>query len=468
MRTLRERLDVSLFPAGPAAGPGSRAETAVLLLAFAVLGVVLQLLRPGWTASLESLWAEDGPIFLQGALEKGFLDAVFTPYAGYLVLVPRLIGEGAALMPLEDAAAAVSILSAAVVVLSGLAVWFAARAHIQNPWLRGTLACLVVLAPAAGLESVDSAAYVPWFMLCAVFWLLLWRPRTTLGAVLAATFILLTGLSTPGLWFFAPLVALRALAVRGWRDVAIVGAWAAGALSQVPVLAANSEQAIDPSWTSDIWLAYAQRVVDGALLGERLGGEAWVHFGRPFLALLLLAAVVALVFLLRNSSSTGRWLAAIALPTSLLLFVVSAYQRAVGSEIMWPLSVYHGAAGRYAIVPALLIASTALALIDGWLRKGSPRPGRAPTWTAVAAAVLLWIGIATSFDVGEEAVRGTPPWDQALQGAAVECAGGGVDGLSVPTSPPPFGIWLDCQRVLEETSANPASAAAASRAAIGE
>ncbi len=468
LRALRERLSEALFPTAPAEPRGSRGETAVVILAFAVLGVVLQLLRPGWTASLESLWAEDGPIFLQGALSQGFLDAVFTPYAGYLVLVPRLIGEGAALMPLGDAAATVSILSAAVVAVSGIAVWFAARAHIRNPWLRGTLACLVVLAPAAGLESVDSAAYVPWYMLFATFWLLLWRPATTLGAALAALFILITGLSSPGVWFFAPLAALRGFAIRDRRDLIIVGAWAAGAVSQVPVLALNQEQAVTPAWTSDIWVAYAQRVVDGALLGERLGGEAWVQLGRPFLALLLLAALAALAFLLRNSDATGRWLAAIALPTSLLLFVVSAYQRAVGSEIKWPLDVYHGAAGRYAIVPALLIVSVGLVLIDGWLRKGSPRPSRLPAWTAIAAAVLLWVGIATSFDVSDEAIRGTPPWDEALQGAAAECSAAGVEGVSVPTSPPPFGIWLECKRVLEETSAKPASAAAASRAAIGE
>jgi hypothetical protein len=467
-RALRRRLDESLFPADPVEGQGSKGETAIVLLAFAALGIVLQLLRPGWTASLESLWAEDGTIFLQGALSQGFVDAVLTPYAGYLVLVPRLIGEGAVLVPLGDAAAAVSILSAAVVVVSGIAVWFAAAGHIRNPWLRGTLACLTVLAPVAGLESVDSAAYVPWYMLFATFWLLLWRPRTTVAAVLAGLFILVTGLSSPGLWFFAPLAALRALAIRDRRDLAIVGGFAVGALSQVPVLAFNQEQAVTPSWTSDIWIAYAQRVVDGALLGEHLGGEAWVHFGRPFLFLLLFVTLATLFVLARNSTATGRWLAAIAIPTSLLLFIVSAYQRAVGSEIMWPLSVYHGAAGRYAIVPALLLVSAGFALLDGWLSNSSGPSRRVPAWTAVAAVALLWVGIASSFDLRDEPIRGTPPWEEALQGAAAECSAGDITDASVPTSPPGFGMSLPCERVLEDTNAKPASAAAASNAARGE
>lgn len=446
LQTLRARLGEALFPPDSVGGKGGNGETAVVLLALAVLGIVLQLLRPGWSASLGSLWAEDGPIFLQGALSQGFTDAIFTPYAGYLVLVPRLIGEGAVLMPLSDAAVAVSILSAAVVTLSGIAVWFGARSHIRDPWLRGTLACLTVLVPVAGLESVDSAAYVPWYMLFATFWLLLWRPRSTLGAVLAGLFIIATGLSSPGVWFFAPLAALRALAIHSWRDAAIVAAFAIGALGQVPVLALNQEQAVTPSWTSDIWMAYAQRVVDGALLGEYLGGEAWVQFGRPFLLLLMLAAVAAVFVLAWNSTTSGRWVAAIAVPTSLLLFVISAYQRAVGSEIMWPLSVYHGAAGRYAIVPALLLVSAGLALLDGW-RRNPNAARRLPPGASLAVAALLWVGIVTSLDVEETEIRGTPQWDAALQTAASECSSEDVTDVAVPTSPPGFGITLPCDRV---------------------
>ena len=443
---LRTRLGESLFPDAPPAAAGARrGEQAVLFAAVLVLGTVLQLLRPGFSASLDSLWAEDGPIFLQGALFAGFGETLFDPYAGYLVLVPRLIGEAASLVPLEHAAATVSILSAAIATLSGIAVWCASAAHIRNPYLRGTLAALTVLVPVAGLESVDSAAYVPWYMLFATFWLLLWRPATTRGAVLASLFVLATGLSTPGVWFFAPLVLLRALAARDGRDVAIVGSFAAGALAQVPVLALNQEQAVTPAWTSDIWTAYAQRVVDGAALGERLGGWAWAHLGWPFLAALLVGAAIALAVGLRRSGPTGRWLAALAIPMSLALFVVSAYQRAVGSEIMWPAGDYHGSAGRYAIVPALLLVSLALVLIDG--RRSRPdRPLRLP-WLGMAAAALLALGAIVSFDVGDSTVRGTPPWDEALEGAASSCAAEGVSDIAVPTSPPPFGLQVPCDRI---------------------
>lgn len=446
LRALRTRLGESLFPDAPPSAAGApRGEQAVLFAAVLVLGTVLQLLRPGFSASLDSLWAEDGPIFLQGALFADFGETLFDPYAGYLVLVPRLIGEAASLVPLEHAATTVSILSAAIATLCGIAVWCAAAAHIRNPYLRGILAALTVLVPVAGLESVDSAAYVPWYMLFATFWLLLWRPATTRATVLASLFILATGLSTPGVWFFAPLVLLRAVAVRNRRDAAIVGSFAAGALAQVPVLALNQEEAVDPSWTSDIWTAYAQRVVDGAAFGERLGGWAWAHLGWPFLAALLIGAAIALAVGVWRVGPTGRWFAALAIPTSVALFVVSAYQRAVGSEIMWPDGTYHGSAGRYAIVPALLLVSLALVLIDG-VRSRRERPLRL-SWLGMAAAALLALGTVVSFDVRDDTVRGTPPWDEALEGAASACLAKGVPDIAVPTSPPPFGLQVPCNRI---------------------
>jgi hypothetical protein len=446
LKALRARLGESLFPDVPPAAAGvGRGEQAVLFAAVLVLGTVLLLLRPGFSASLDSLWAEDGMIFLQGALFADFGETLFDPYAGYLVLVPRLIGEAASLVPLEHAAAAVAILSAAIATLSGIAVWCASAGHIRNPYLRGMLAALAVLVPVAGLESVDSAAYVPWYMLFATFWLLLWRPATMRGALLASLFVLATGLSTPGVWFFAPLVLLRAVAARDRRDVAIVASFAAGALIQVPVLALNQEEAVDPSWTGEIWTAYAQRVVDGAALGERLGGSAWAHLGWPFLAALLVGAAVALAVGLRRAGPSGRWFAALAIPTSLALFVVSAYQRAVGSEIVWPAGTYHGSGGRYAIVPALLLVSLALVLIDGG-RSRRERPLRL-SWLGVAAAVLLAVGIATSFDVRDSTVRGTPPWDEALEGAASACVAEGVPDIALQISPPPFGVRVPCERI---------------------
>lgn len=405
------------------------------------------MLRVGWSVSLHSLWAEDGTVYFSGAVHSGFGGSLFDTYATYLVFVPRAIAEVADLFPLQDAPAAVSILSAAIVALSGLVVWLATAGLIESPYLRAGLAAATVLAPVGGLESTASAAYVPWYMLFASFWILLWRPRSVPGALGAGLFVLATGVSTPGLWFFLPLALLRTFALRDRRDGLLLTGYWGGAIVQVPVLVFNDETAVTPAWTHDIWTAYLQRAVDGAAFGLRLGGEAWAHLGWPFLIALLAAALLALAYGISRASLGARLLALIAIPTSLVMFVVSVYQRAVGSEMVWPAGHYLDGAGRYAIVPALLLLSVAFILVDRGSRR--EKDEQRPTWLAYAALALIALSIVVSFDVENVATRGAPPWQAALDHGAEVCASEGEEETGVPTSPPGWGLNVPCTDLAE-------------------
>jgi hypothetical protein len=448
---LRSRLDETLFRDPPAATPASQRRPELLMIAgLFLLAILLQMLRVGWSASLHSLWAEDGAVYLSGAVHNGFGGSLFDTYATYLVFVPRAIAELADLLPLANAPAGISILSGAVVALSGLVVWWATAGLIENPYLRGALAALTVLSPVGGLESTDSAAYVPWYMLFASFWVLLWRPRTTGGAVFAALFVLATGLSTPGVWFFIPLALLRTLATRDRRDAIVLAGYWIGAFVQVPVLLFNEEEAVTPLWTSDIWTAYLQRVLDGAAFGFRIGGEAWIHAGWVFLIALVVVAIAALIWGVARSNFGARLLAAVAIPISVAMFVVSAYQRAVGSDLMWQAHDAAESAGRYAIVPSLLLVSVAFVMLDRRSRRRQDE-GR-PRWLAIAAAALAALVIAASFYVGDTEVRGAPPWEAALDAGGESCAaenanGNGESEAAVPTSPPGWGLSVPCDQL---------------------
>ncbi|HYJ20901.1 MAG TPA: hypothetical protein VEW07_02620 [Solirubrobacterales bacterium] len=452
VRGLRESLGRSLFATTPASGSTlGRGELALVLLALLALGAVLQVFRVGPDAALNAFWAEDGQVMFQGALLGGFFDAVFTPYAGYLVFVPRLIGEVGNMVPLADAPAAVSLAAAGVVALSGLAVWYAAAGLIRNSFLRGTLVVVMVLAPVASLEAVAAASYVSWYMLFASFWLLLWRPPSSRGAALAGLFILATALSNPGVWYFLPVFALRLFAARDRRDALILGGYAIGSAIQLPVTLASSENTVEPVWTSDIWTAYLQRVVDGAALGESLGGEAWSSWGWPFLIALLVVFGTCVVAGLLRGTPSARYFAAIAIPTSLGMFVISAYQRAVGFVMTWPEGADSGLGGRYAIVPALLLVSLALVLIDQ-----SQRPRRGPRrlpWLGIAAVVVLGVGVVTSFSIGDRAARGEPSWDAALVAAAATCPAEPPPtdpnpAAAVVSAPPGFVVYVPCDQLL--------------------
>lgn len=444
--SLRRRLDQTLFQDPP---PPDRAAAGapkwLLVLALFALAILLQMLRVGWSISLHSLWAEDGAIYFSGAVHSGFGGSLFDTYATYLVFVPRLIGELATLVPLRDAPIAVSVLSSAVVALSGWIVWEATAGLIESPWLRGALVLLTVLAPVGGLESTDSGAYVPWYMLFATFWILLWRPRTNLTAAGAGLFALLTGLSSPGVWFFIPVALLRTVVVRDRRDGLLLAGYWAGAVAQVPVLAFNKEEAVTPLWTHDIWTSYLQRVVDGAFLGLRLGGKAWEHLGWPLLFVLSLALLALLAYGVTRVNWTARLLALLAIPISLLMFVVSVYQRAVGEQMVWHSGMWLEAAGRYAIVPALLLFSVAAVMVDPHSRRreGETRP-RLLAWGLAGLAVLI---VAVSFRVENPEARGAPPWEAALDHGGELCARQQIEEVPVPTSPPGWGLNIPCSQL---------------------
>ena len=79
---LRAHLNDSLFATAREGGsPLRRGEFLLLVAALMAIVVVLQLARMGWSASLNSLWAEDGPIYMQEALTQDFWHSIVSTYA---------------------------------------------------------------------------------------------------------------------------------------------------------------------------------------------------------------------------------------------------------------------------------------------------------------------------------------------------------------------------------------------------
>ena len=303
---LREDLDRSVFLPSPAGTTKLRDwEGCLVLVAFLALASVLQIFRIGPSSALNSLWAEDGLVFLRGAMTDTFLGAVGSPHGEYLVVIPRLIGEVGAAVPLRDAAIAMNLAAVLIIALSGLAVWFASAGHIRSPYLRALLVALTILCPVSTVEAVASPTNVAWYAAFAVFWLLLWRPATTWGACLSALMILFTGLSTPAIFFFVPIALLRAVAIRDLRDVLVAGAFALAMAIQIPVVLLSSEQLPGSVWTGSILTTFLQRVVDGSVLGLELGGSTWVDWGWPFLIAITVAVTACLVAMSLRASS-GR------------------------------------------------------------------------------------------------------------------------------------------------------------------
>lgn len=445
---LREYLDSSLFPAAPERTGGFKGwEAGLLIVSLVAIAAVLQLFRLGPSEALNSLWAEDGAVFLGGALAHSFFDTVSTPYAEYLVVTPRLIAEAGTLVPLHDAAVAMNLITVVVIALSGLAVWFASAGHIHNPYLRALLAALMILSPVGTIEVVATPTNIAWYMTFAVFWLLFWRPKTTWGACLGGLLILATGLSTPGTLFFAPIALLRAIAIRGRRDAIVVGSYALAAAVQLFAMATNTETVPGgDAWANTIFTTFLQRVASGSMLGFELGSETWVEWGWTFLIAISVAIAIYLVAMLLRVSS-NRIFAAIAVGASVVFFLATSYTRALGDVMVWHNGEFNNFAGRYVIVPTLLLLSGILALLDSHYRSSKKR---FPV-LGVAIVALLLVSIVTSFDVRGENGRGGPPWDESLRTSAAKCEAKHLTEVEVGTSPEGWVMIVSCADV---TAAN--------------
>jgi hypothetical protein len=449
----RRRFGRELFPAPPAVESRlSRTQKALVLCGLVALGTVLVLLRLG-PGVLERIWAEDGPIYLFGAIGHGFWSSVFKPYAGYLVVGPRLVGAVAgSVVPLQWAATTFAVLAALLNAASGVAVWFGAAGQVPDRRLRAALVVAVVLAAASGQETLDSAAYAPWFMLCGTFWLLFLWPRTWWGAGAAGCFVLLTALSTPGVWFFLPVAVLRAISGPGRKAWVVLAGFAAGAIAQVPVVLAQQQE---PSvYSGHIWSSYLQRVLDGGLLGQRIGANLWEHLGWGFLILLAVVVIAGFVLCLRRAPLGARWFVLIALATSLAMYVVSVYQRGIVAAIFWPGGEASALASRYVVVPAALLLSAAVVAVQGALRgeagnRLSARWRGRIVWGTVAAIALV---VVVSFDQSYSA-EGVPKWRDALTQSADKCAAENREVIGIPTEPVPYGVLVRCEAIEDFASA---------------
>src|SRR5262245_26722831 len=129
-----------LFPAPP--GPAPRAGLArwaflPVQVAVVALGALVMLARIGGRPAWDSIWAEDRGIYLPGALAHPW--HLLQSYGGYLQLVPRLIGQAAALVPVRHASVAFAVGGALVASACGLFAYHASAGHISSRWLRALL-----------------------------------------------------------------------------------------------------------------------------------------------------------------------------------------------------------------------------------------------------------------------------------------------------------------------------------------
>jgi hypothetical protein len=373
-----------LFPSVPPVRRRMPRGMSVLIQVVAVLtGVVAMLGRIRGIPAWDGMYAEDYSVFFPGALARPW--RLLVPDGGYVELGPRLIAQLAASLPLRDAAAAFAVTGALIACLCALFIFHASAGFIRSAWLRGLLALAVVLLPVAPIEIPDSGVGSPWYLMMALFFAMLWRPRTRTGMALAAVIGFLTAASEILVIVFVPLLVIRVIALPRVREHAVTPGVLAGCLLQLPFvlrgLGGSGSRVGRLATFGQADAFYGHDVVLPAL-GWHLSWQLRDLAGRNG-ATLIAGAFLAIIFacaLLAQGRPVRVFLAAALLAGYL--------ETTVAGTLSWwvpilPVTSSFEPGSRYCDLPVLLIDAALILTVDCFLRRTAIRP------RAVAAVIAL-------------------------------------------------------------------------------
>ena len=368
----------ALFPLAPEAAPRTwmrRGMAAAAQIAAVGLGAWVLLLRIPGLPSWDAVYAEDWWEFLVGAYQHPW--RLFTPFGGYEQLLQRVIAQFVSFLPVSQAAHVFAGAGALVTALCALFIYHASSGHIRSVPLRVLLAAGVILLSSAPMEIADSTVNAPWYLLLAMFWAALWRPRTRSGMAAAAAIGFFTAASTTLSIVFAPLLLVRVFALRRFREHAVTAGWLAGCLVQVPIIIMSYVQGqsrlggYGPADGSNNRLGgsltfYAHDVVLRAI-GWHLSWRLESHTARDWATAIVAIALVAVFAVILATQPRTRPFVVVALLTGFVFSMISTFL--TPWVTVAPVTIQHESAARYTALPIFLIEAAVIVGVDSALRK---------------------------------------------------------------------------------------------------
>jgi hypothetical protein len=435
----RERL-AALFPVAPAPEetaavgprPRRRAVSVAVQAAAVCVGAAALLLRVGGIPAWNVTYAEDNGVFLVDGLVRPW--HLLVPYSGYLELGPRIIGQLiASFLPIVDASAAYAVTGALIGAATGLFLFHASEGYIRAPWARALLGGALVLLPIAPLEIIDSGVNSPWYVLAALFFAVLWRPRSWPGMLAAALVAGYASSSEIIAFIYAPLLLLRLLALPRVREHAVTAGWLLGLALQVPVVILSyvqHKQRLGALATPGQVVAFYGHNVILRALGWHL--SVWLksvagYNGATVIVGAVLALAVGWAFV--TGDRQVRLFAGTALLTGL---AQTAFDVTVSPYVdTSPPTSSFMAAARYSTVPVVLITATGIVAVESYLRRGGGGLRGRGAGPLVALGVLVCVlgfGWVTDFRYVTQRVHAGQwrPYGRSLVTACVQDPAGGV------------------------------------------
>lgn len=158
--------------------------------------------------AVSRVWAEDGPLFLAEYLDQG--PGLFTPYAGYLHLLPRtIVATVVPVFGLEAYPVAVTVACCIVLGLISALTFYCASALTTNAAARLCWASIPVLVPPGAVETLGNVANLHWYLLWLAPWVLMKSSPVLSQKILLGAVALVIGLTEIQAALFLPLIFFR-------------------------------------------------------------------------------------------------------------------------------------------------------------------------------------------------------------------------------------------------------------------
>lgn len=280
---------------------------------YALIFVLLVMRRPDAVFHAQ-FWAEDGAVFFHGALFDGF-GSLFTPYGGYLQVVPRAIALAALVIPFAFQPLVYDLF--ALGISAAVFTAFASPAYryvVRSDAARAAIGVAAALAPFVG-EILGDITNIQWYLALGALLLMLYRPQNSsiLGSVLRGIAAAACAFSAPLTIIWIPL-AMRILAVPRNRERTTSLIVAVGAIFEVVSSAITLPSTHQPFsihvLATALLATYAFRVVIPTLLGEptAISLTAVPYLAVVFTAIVTVGSAIAFRTRLQRYRAASVWL----------------------------------------------------------------------------------------------------------------------------------------------------------------
>lgn len=431
---------------GSSAGDADRAaRSAVARRTVAVLCgvVVLQLLRQRGVPSWDTIWVEDGPVYVGQANERGAIAVLLHGYAGYLQLLSRLLAVPTAFLPVSWIAAYLAVSSAIVTTLLAGFVYRSTGGWIATTRVRLAVGAIAALGPAAAIETTATVTNVIWPLLAAAPWAFASRRRSGSDVAMRATVAFLAATSTLLSAVFVPLAIGALVRRRARADLVVALTFAAGLVIQLLVVTRSTFAETSDRSVRMLVDLFGLRVLGSFLVGERPLDDLWSGIGEPAVVVFVVVTVAIFALLLPGAGRANQTLAATFLAVAVITFAAPVWAR--GTEVIgFALGTYTWNMTRYTLAPILMLVSAVAVLADPVGPERARRVAvRARPALVVQTAVVVAIGLFT-WTLRSEG----PGWVETSSLAYEEqCTADRAGSARITTSPTNFSVVLPCDRL---------------------